>query len=142
MQAIPSLRSAAAASKTEQASQNVCSACRNACCGSKLSAEQLARRAGMAAVLAGAVAVHSLLSPLQSDALTPYEESKRMVYGPTADGSIRGCPSNVSGMAESASHCSVHKRIRNRCLLVTESCVGHMGVSAVQRIRRTYYLAP
>jgi hypothetical protein len=28
--------------------------------------------------------------------LNPYQEAKQMVYGPTADGSIRGCPSNVN----------------------------------------------
>lgn len=68
--------------------------------GVQLSAQQRACRAGIAAVLAGATAVNSLLWPLQCDALTPYEESKRMVYGPTADGSIRGCPSNVSEAIE------------------------------------------
>jgi hypothetical protein len=28
--------------------------------------------------------------------LNPYQEAKQMVYGPTADGSIQGCPSNVN----------------------------------------------
>lgn len=53
----------------------------------------------LASVLAGAVAVPLLLWPPHSAALTPYEESKRMVYGPTADGSIRGCPSNVRALS-------------------------------------------
>ncbi len=29
-------------------------------------------------------------------ALTPYQEAQKLVYGPTADGSVRSCPTNIN----------------------------------------------
>ncbi|WIA19830.1 hypothetical protein OEZ85_005738 [Tetradesmus obliquus] len=55
----------------------------------------------LAGVMVGtAVAVLQWLGPAvpasHAADLNPYQEAKQMVYGPTADGSIRGCPSNVN----------------------------------------------
>lgn len=62
----------------------------------------------LSSVLGGAIAVHLLLPFSSVAALSPYEEAKQLVYGPTADGRVRACPSNVNPNCVSTGGCRYH----------------------------------
>eukprot|EP00882_Tetradesmus_deserticola_P018362 GHRQ01019724.1.p1 GENE.GHRQ01019724.1~~GHRQ01019724.1.p1 ORF type:complete len:183 (-),score=38.61 GHRQ01019724.1:1225-1773(-) len=75
------------------------------CCFSSSQGRSSSANEALPAMLAGvvvgtAVAALQWLGPAvpasHAADLNPYQEAKQMVYGPTADGSIRGCPSNVN----------------------------------------------
>jgi hypothetical protein len=76
------------------------------------------------AVLTGVVVVGTAVAALQwfgpslpastAADLNPYQEAKQMVYGPTADGSIRGCPSNVNPNCISTGEAVARARPCNR----------------------------